>query len=81
MKVYPRRRIVTFRVTEEEYQTIKSTCDCYRNCVSEVARDAVLGSTGPPPHALDDRLACLDDKLDQVLGLLTRRNPDAPSKG
>lgn len=70
MKVYPRRRIVTFRVTEEEYQTIKSTCDGSRNCVSEVAREAVLGSAVLAPHGLEGRLAGLDEKLDEVLVLL-----------
>ena len=70
MKVYPRRRIVTFRVTEEEYQAIKSTCDDSKNCVSEVAREAVLGSALVAPHGIEGRLAGLDEKLDEVLGLL-----------
>lgn len=70
MKVHPRRRIVTFRVTEEEYQAIKSTCDDGRNCVSEVARDAVLGTTVLTPHGIEGLLAGLDEKLDEVLVLL-----------
>ena len=70
MKVYPRRRIVTFRVTEEEYQVIKSTCDDSENCVSEVAREAVLGSALVAPQGIEGRLAGLDEKLDEVLGLL-----------
>jgi hypothetical protein len=74
MKVNPRSRIVTFRVTEREYQSIKSMCDGTTNCVSEVAREAVVGNRGLKRSRLDYCLACIDDKLDRVVRLLNKTN-------
>jgi len=78
MKVHPRRRVVTFRVTEEEYQAIKSTCDDSRNCLSVVAREAVIGSAVLTPHGIEGRLAGLDEKLDEVLLLLQNGGGSKP---
>ena len=81
MKVHPRSRIVTFRVTEREYQSIKSMCDGAANCVSEVARDAVVGNKGAKVQRLDYCLACIDQKLDEVLRLLHKQKPAEFSEG
>jgi len=81
MKVNPRTRIVTFRVTEREYQNIKSMCDGNTNCVSEVAREAVVGNRNVKLKRLDQCLACIDYKLDEVLRLLYRKESTDSSEG
>jgi hypothetical protein len=79
MKAYPRNRIVTFRVTEGEYEGIKARCDGARNCVSEFAREAVMGKQAPE-RDIDRSLAGLEQKVDEILRLLERLNPPRPSQ-
>ncbi len=69
-----RNRLVNFRVTEEELQSLKMAClmKGARN-TSDFARTAVLESVGAqvePGSMIQGRLALMDSKLSQIeLGL------------
>jgi hypothetical protein len=79
MKLYPRSRIVTFRVTDNEYEAIKAMCDGDKNCVSEVAREAVVrGSAGAHWRELRECLAALHHKVDEVFRLLQKERGEFP---
>ena len=69
-----RNRIVVFRLTQEEYASLKNAC-VHRGArnVSDFARNALLSSMaadGPP--ALDRRMAELESSVQHIRELLER---------
>ncbi len=69
-----RNRVVTFRLSEEEYDALKTACGAEQDSVSAVARRTVLEwaeavSTQPK---VQKRLTEIDEKLDTLLGLIYR---------
>ena len=59
-----RRRLVNFRVTDQEFERIKIASDCQgARCISEFARAVMLG--GPKPGIASDSVDSIDfnDKL------------------
>jgi hypothetical protein len=74
VKAQRRSKIVTFRLSETEFDSLKSACGANRNSVSAVARGAVLewadGLAIRPK--MDDRLAEIHNKLDRLFDLLNR---------
>ncbi|HEY1338146.1 MAG TPA: hypothetical protein VGF59_11585 [Bryobacteraceae bacterium] len=73
MKDQRRSRIVTFRLSEAEYNSLKSACGLNRNTVSAAARVAVLEwADALSLPKLDGRLADIDIKLDKLVDLLTK---------
>jgi hypothetical protein len=69
-----RSRVVTFRLSEDEYDALKSACGAEQDSVSAVARRTVLEWTqavsGQPK--VQKRLTEIDEKLDTLLGLIYR---------
>ena len=69
-----RNRVVTFRLSEMEYDALKTACGAEQDSVSAVARRTVLEwaeavSTQPK---VQKRLTEIDEKLDTLLGLIYR---------
>ena len=69
-----RSRVVTFRLSEDEYNALRSACGTEQDSVSAVARRSVLEwaeavSTQPK---VQKRLTEMDEKLDTLLGLIYR---------
>ena len=77
MKAPRRNRVITFRLTEHEYQGLKSTCDASDSYISKGARQAILGliEAGSPDDSVTRHLAQIDGKLERLLELARR---DAP---
>ena len=65
-------RVVTFRLSEQEYEALKSACGAGQNTISSIARQTVVqwatSITSAPK--VQDRLNEMDTKLDTLLGLL-----------
>jgi hypothetical protein len=74
MKTQTRCRVVTFRLSEGEYNTLKSACGTEQNSLSAVARRTVLewAEAVSERPKVEKRLTDMDDKLDALLGLLYR---------
>jgi len=74
MKNPKRSRVVTFRLSEEEYDSLKSACGTEQDSVSAVARRSVLewaeAVSGQPK--VQKRLTEMDEKLNTLLGLIYR---------
>jgi alkylation response protein AidB-like acyl-CoA dehydrogenase len=69
-----RNRVVTFRLSEEEYNALRSACGAEQDSVSAVARRTVLEwaqSVSEQPK-VQRRLTEMDEKLDTLLGLIYR---------
>ena len=72
----PRTRLISLRITEEEYEAIRAaSADGGARCVSEFARNALLESARSAPAApgivisgLDIRLTRVEKELAQVAG-------------
>lgn len=66
----PRNRLVNFRVSEEEFVSLREACETGgARSVSDFARSAVLGSTGFRADAEDIlrlRLALIEEKMTEV---------------
>lgn len=77
MKAPRRNRIITFRLTEREYQGLKSTCDASDSYISRGARQAILAliETGLPDDSITGHLAQIDGKLERLLELVRRDTP------
>jgi hypothetical protein len=63
-----RRRLVNFRVTDEELERLKTAAALQGSrCLSEFARFVMLGSAdtqiSPAPESVDSRLLMLDRRL------------------
>lgn len=65
----PRNRILIFRLTQDEYQTLQTASSGSRS-LSEFARDKLLGSLGA--HALDEQLTDLKTKVARIAELLEK---------
>jgi predicted 2-oxoglutarate/Fe(II)-dependent dioxygenase YbiX len=64
-------RVVTFRLSEPEYEALKSACGEEKNTISSVARQTVVQwaqslASEPKVH---ERLNEMDNKLDTLIGL------------
>ena len=81
MKAPRRNRIITFRLTEREYQGLKSTCDASDSYISKGARQAILGliEAGSPDDSVTRHLAQIDGKLERLLEL-AQRDTSQPSE-
>ena len=89
-----RSRLINFRVTEEEFQHLKTASALQgARCLSDFARNTILGSARgqyPPNHSndsidavlvgFDRRLSALEVGLERLAGALSQREP-AASKG
>ena len=64
-------RVVTFRLSEPEYEALKSACSEDKNTISSVARQTVVqwaqSLTSEPK--MNERLTVMDNKLDTLIGL------------
>ena len=74
MKHSKRSRVVTFRLSEEEFDALRSACGAEQDSVSAVARRSVLewaeAVSGQPK--VQKRLTEMDEKLNTLLGLIYR---------
>jgi hypothetical protein len=66
----PRTRLVNFRVSEDEFQSLREACESGgARSISDFARCAVLTSNGERPQS-DDllrlRLALIEEKMGEV---------------
>lgn len=70
----PRNRIVYFRVSEEEFQSLRSYCEtCGARSVSDLARSAVLGAVqGRNPVSESELLTTLRE-IEHNIGRLSRK--------
>ena len=67
-----RNRLVNFRVTEEEFELLKSACDRQGSrCMSDFVRNSMLSSPDLDPESvvtkvvtLDRRIAALETRFD-----------------
>jgi hypothetical protein len=84
----PRNRLVNFRVSEEEFQTLREAClQGGARSISDFARSAVLntfGGSGEAEGQLKIRLSTIDQKMDELdsslrtlLGRLSSPSPQA----
>lgn len=66
----PRNRLVIFRLSEQEYQSLKTACaDEEARSVSDFARSAVLRSVetgGHPEKTIESRMAALARRLGEL---------------
>jgi len=69
-----RNRVVTFRLSEEEYQALRSACGAEQDSISAVARRTVLewAQAVSDQPKVQRRLTEMDEKLDTLLGLIYR---------
>lgn len=59
-----RTRLVNFRVTNEEFEKLKSACDRRgARCLSDFARTVMLASQDVDPQDVGERLAALDRRI------------------
>lgn len=73
MSIQSRSKLITFRLTEEEYEQFLNVC--YANgpaSVSEMARVAVNRLVEQPGHATDEALTSLVKDLEARMRLLVR---------
>jgi hypothetical protein len=66
-----RTRLVTFRVTEEEFEQLKlASANTRARCLSDFARSTMLGSASQalasPGGPIDDRLCSLERRLNDL---------------
>ncbi|HEX3747287.1 MAG TPA: hypothetical protein VHW09_25300 [Bryobacteraceae bacterium] len=68
----PKSRIVTFRLSEQEYASLRSACGNSRSSISDITRKCVLNwaeaQTSPP--TVDQWLAAIHGRLDMLYRLL-----------
>ena len=65
----PRNKILIFRLTQDEYQTLQSASSGARS-LSEFARTKLLGSLGTP--ALDQQILELKSSVAHIAALLEK---------
>ncbi len=80
MKPKARKRIVAFRVTEDDYEKLRAASGEDGTRVSELAREGALrfANTPTPGKSVEGKLDKLDQKLDQVLEILQADEPPDP---
>ncbi|MCX6619758.1 MAG: hypothetical protein NTY38_01500 [Acidobacteria bacterium] len=69
--VKPKSRMISIRLSDDEYYTIKTVCDSYgARSVSDFARTALHSFAQHqeplPDSSVDNRFAEIDDRLDQL---------------
>jgi hypothetical protein len=78
-----RTRIVNFRVTEEEFEQLRSACDRQgARCLSDFARSAMLASPNLDPESVVSKLVVLEGRLASLetsVSRLHHGSPDLPS--
>jgi hypothetical protein len=75
MKGIAKKRMVTFRLTEEEFASLKAACLQERNSVSDVARKSILEWVDSASRAkVGERLEEIDEKLAQLIQMLAGRH-------
>jgi hypothetical protein len=68
-----RGRLVNFRVTDDEFEQLKSACDRHgARCLSAFARQIMLSAPHAHPEDLDRKLAVLDRRLSTLEVSLSR---------
>jgi hypothetical protein len=74
VKDEPKTRVVTFRLSEKEYEALRSACGIDRSSISAITRSTVLAwaETISARPKVDQRLADIDDRLDALCKLLSR---------
>lgn len=73
---FRRTRIVNFRLTQHEYDKLRTACTQEGQRISEFARNAVLESARERIHsdsAVQEHLLSLDEKLSHLLDSLKRK--------
>lgn len=82
----PRTRLVNFRLTEEEYETLKNAAESRgARSISDFARAAILSSVatqdsnGNSAHAsgIDRKLEDINTAVERLAGMLTMRSSGA----
>ena len=59
-----RNRLVNFRVTEEEFEQLKSACDHQgARCLSHFVRDVMLSNPNFNPETMATRVVSLDRRI------------------
>jgi len=59
-----RNRLVNFRVTEEEFEQLKSACDVQgARCLSDFVRQVILSSSGVDAESVATRVVTLDRRV------------------
>jgi len=59
-----RCRIINFRVTNDEFERLKSACSQQgARCLSEFARSIILGNAAIPPGGINERLLSFESRL------------------
>ena len=91
-----RTRLISLRITEEEYQAIRqASADGGARCVSEFARNALLGSAHSAPavrpvsephecgllRGFDQRLTRVENELEKVAGEVHAHLSDSAASG
>ncbi len=66
----PRNRILIFRLTQDEYETLQAASSGARS-LSEFARGKLLGSIGPP--GIDVQLTELKTKVERIAEMLEKQ--------
>jgi len=74
MKEPAKRRMITFRLSDEEFASLKAACLQERNSVSDVARKSILEWVESASRTkVGERLGEIDEKLAQEIQLLAGR--------
>ena len=74
-----RERVVTFRLTNGEYERLRSVCEQSATSVSDAARSAVLALVPSACGSFEIKLDNFDGKLDQIITLLHTLNHNPSS--
>lgn len=62
-----RNRLVNFRVTEEEFEQLKSACDRQgARCLSHFVRDVMLSRPNFDPESMVTKVVALDRRLAEL---------------
>lgn len=78
-----RSRIVTVRLTGDEYEWLKHLCNETGSSISDTARNTLLASAAEVATARSPvlKLDGIDAKLDNIIALLSPPNPDQSAAG
>jgi hypothetical protein len=74
VKDEPKTRVITFRLSEREYESLRSACGLDGSSISAVTRNTVLAwaATISAQPKVDQRLADIDCRLDALCKLLSK---------
>jgi hypothetical protein len=85
----PRNRLVNFRLSEDEFEKLKASCEAFgARSISDFARSSVLSRLGTKVHAtpggavpLGDKVSVLETRVDQLMRLIEATSNHAPADG